>query len=183
MAPGGAGSRHLALFLVMSLIWGATWIAIKTGVEAMPPLMFAATRFLAAGLVLLSLARSGNVPTFLSGRLGRVLLVALLVNTMTYGFIFWGVQHVTSGLSAVVNLALMPIALLSLGMAFGEERYARRNLLGIAMGIGGLVILFWPRLAAESGGAPLLGLAAIVVGTLAYCIGLGAGFGCARAAL
>jgi drug/metabolite transporter (DMT)-like permease len=37
--------------------WGTTWVAIRLGVTAMPPLWFAATRFLAAGIVLLAIAR------------------------------------------------------------------------------------------------------------------------------
>ncbi len=169
MVPAGPGSRRVALFLVMSLIWGATWIAIKTGVEAVPPLMFAATRLLAAGTILLAFVRPGDVRTLLGQHPSRLVLVALLINTFTYGLIFWGVQFVTSGLSAVVNLALMPIALFSIGLAAGEERYAHRNVLGVVSGIAGLVILFWPRLASSE--ASLLGLAAIVTGTLAYCLG------------
>ena len=33
------------LFIVMCLIWGLTWLAIKTGIERVPPLFFAGTRF------------------------------------------------------------------------------------------------------------------------------------------
>jgi len=36
---------HL-LFLVMSLIWGATWIATKAGVAAVPPFFFGAARYI-----------------------------------------------------------------------------------------------------------------------------------------
>jgi drug/metabolite transporter (DMT)-like permease len=38
-----AGS--FGLFLLMSLIWGATWIAIKAGVTAVPPILFAGVRY------------------------------------------------------------------------------------------------------------------------------------------
>lgn len=170
MRPRTSG-RQLLLFLVMSGLWGASWIAIKAGVEAMPPLLFAASRFLAAGVVLFAIAGRRRIRDCLAGRIGRVALVAILVNTATYGLIFWGVQHVASGLAAVVNLALMPIALFSIGLAFGEERYRHGSALGVGLGVLGLVILFWPRLMAGTDGLSPLGLAAIVVGTLAYCLG------------
>ena len=44
--------KELILFGLMCLIWGATWIAAKEGVTAVPVGLFAATRFTAAGLLL-----------------------------------------------------------------------------------------------------------------------------------
>lgn len=169
--PAGPGPLELALFFTLCAIWGVTWIAIKTGVAALPPLLFAGTRVLAAGALILLLVRPGGMWGWLARRWGRLTVIALLVNAVTYGFIFWGVQHVTSGLSAVVNLSVMPIGLFSIGWVLGEERYVHRRLLGILIGILGLTILFWPRLVSGTQASSLLGLCAIVVGTLAYCLG------------
>jgi drug/metabolite transporter (DMT)-like permease len=38
-------STAYTLFLVMCVVWGLTWIAIKLGVVSIPPLLFAGTRF------------------------------------------------------------------------------------------------------------------------------------------
>ena len=97
-------SKHL-LFAVMSTIWGLTWIAIKTGVDATPPFVFAAARLLAAGCVLLVLARFRGVSLSIAGSRGRVVAAAILVNTLTYGLLFWGMQYIPSGLS----LGLEPV--------------------------------------------------------------------------
>lgn len=43
-------------FALMCLIWGATWLAMKLGIASVPPIFFAGTRFVVAGLVLLLLA-------------------------------------------------------------------------------------------------------------------------------
>ncbi|NBJ13951.1 hypothetical protein GR304_24215 [Microvirga sp. SYSU G3D207] len=40
--------------MIMCFIWGATWIAIKTGVSLVPPIQFSGARFLAAGALLLA---------------------------------------------------------------------------------------------------------------------------------
>src|SRR5882724_4583242 len=103
-------STAYSLFLVMCVVWGLTWIAIKVGVASIPPLLFAGTRFVTAGAILL----------------------------------VWGMRHVASGLAAVLNLAFMPIALFTIGLAYGEERFTARQLVAVALGVVGLVALFRP---------------------------------------
>jgi hypothetical protein len=44
-------STNLLKFLVLCVVWGLTWIATKVGIGAVPPLLFAATRFIAAGVL------------------------------------------------------------------------------------------------------------------------------------
>jgi drug/metabolite transporter (DMT)-like permease len=44
-------SVNLLKFLALCLVWGLTWIATKVGVGTVPPLLFAATRFIAAGVL------------------------------------------------------------------------------------------------------------------------------------
>jgi len=103
------------------------------------------------------------------GRTLRTIASALLVNTSTYGLLFWGMQSVPSGLSGLVNLALIPVLLFALAALNGEERPTWRHALAIAIGCAGLVGLFWTRLG--QGGGSAFGLAAIVTGTACYCIG------------
>lgn len=158
--------KHLA-FAVMATIWGLTWIAIKTGVAAVPPFLFASLRLLTAGTVLLAMAPK----TSIRGHRVRIVFAAILVNTVTYGLLFWGMQYVPSGLSSVVNLALIPVGLFTIGVAFGEETYSGRKVVAIVLGITGLTFLFLPKLSFDSDDRALAGMAALVVGTLAYCGG------------
>jgi drug/metabolite transporter (DMT)-like permease len=51
-AAGNAAAIDLALFGVMSLIWGATWAAIKIGVTAVPPIFFAGMRYALTSILL-----------------------------------------------------------------------------------------------------------------------------------
>lgn len=164
-------SRNLALFALMCLIWGATWIPIKTGVEAVPPLQFAALRFLAAGTVLLLLARRRGAWLWPHGAVGRVFVAALLINTGCYSFLFWGMQHVATGLAAVINLSLMPVALFAIAVLMGEEAFSPAKAAALVLGVVGLAVLFAPRIAAEGARAEIAGMAAIVAGTLSYCLG------------
>jgi drug/metabolite transporter (DMT)-like permease len=166
--------KHVT-FAVIATIWGLTWIAIKTGVAALPPFLFASLRLLAAGSTLLLLARlrsrRGGRSLSIRGLYRRILVAALLVNTVTYGMVFWGMQYVPSGLSSVVNLSLIPVGLFTIGLAAGEETYSRRKVAAIVLGVIGLIVLFLPKLDFEGDGLALLGMVALVVGTLAYCWG------------
>ena len=54
-----AGPFSLAAWiclLIVYLVWGSTYLAIRVGVETMPPLMMAAARQLVAGLIMFPLA-------------------------------------------------------------------------------------------------------------------------------
>jgi drug/metabolite transporter (DMT)-like permease len=162
-------ARNLFYFAIMSLIWGLTWAAIKLGLEVLPPLLLAAVRYLLAAVILLAFAVEDVGAAFAEGRTLRTFASALLVNTGTYGLLFWGMQSVPSGLSGLVNLALIPVLLFALAALAGEERPTLRHALAIAMGCAGLAGLFWTRLG--QGGGSAFGLAAIVTGTACYCIG------------
>jgi drug/metabolite transporter (DMT)-like permease len=170
-------STAYTLFLVMCIVWGLTWIAIKLGVAAIPPLLFAGTRFTAAGAILLVwqavAARSEAAPLQIRrGDWRGMLIVSLLVIVATYSLLFWGMRNVASGLAAVLNLAFMPIALFGIGLAYGEERFTARQLVAVALGVIGLVVLFRPTTgSAGRGSGELWGMAAILAGTLAYCWG------------
>src|ERR1700723_271565 len=46
------GWKTLLAFAILYLVWGSTYLAIRVGVREVPPFVFAAIRFLIAGLVL-----------------------------------------------------------------------------------------------------------------------------------
>lgn len=169
-------STAYTLFLVMCVVWGLTWIAIKIGLASVPPLLFAGTRFTVAGIILLAwqavAARRQATPLRIRREDWRgMLIVSILVIVGTYSLLFWGMRDVASGLAAVLNLAFMPIALFAIGLAYGEERFTTRQLIAVALGIIGLIVLFRPAGGVGRAGGELWGMAAILGGTLAYSWG------------
>jgi drug/metabolite transporter (DMT)-like permease len=162
---------HLAAFALMALIWGVTWLPMKLASEVVPPIFLAAVRFLLAASCFLPILLVRGVP-LRSERFSRVVAASLLITTGCYGFLFWGVAVAPSGLSATVNLALMPIFLVMIGALYGQERVTIRRMGAIGLGILGLVLLFSGRNGAVQGGAmAALGLAAVAVGTVSYAWG------------
>lgn len=165
-------SATIALqYAAMCLIWGLSWIAVKTGVEAVPPLFFAAARFLVAGALMGVMVRwrGLRIPAGLPWR--RVIVAGVLINTGCYATMFWGLQFVPSGFAAVVNLSLMPIALFSLGMLFGQERFTKGRVVAIALGVVGLLVLMRERLAVELSPMAVPGALAVIASTVSYALG------------
>jgi drug/metabolite transporter (DMT)-like permease len=168
-------TRSHLMFVAMCLIWGTTWIAVKAGIAAVPPSLFAGTRFIAAGGALLCFLRwQGGAMRVAAADVPRLAVVTLLMVTGGYALLFWGMVFVNSGLSAILDLALLPIALLVLGVALGEERISRIRAWGVALGAFGIVVLFGPKI--FEGHRPgdrmeAIGSAAIVMSALVYSLG------------
>lgn len=158
-------------FALVSLIWGLTWLPVKVATVAVPPVLLAALRFLLAGLCFIAWARLRGLPLG-ARRPGRLALAVLLLTVGCYGPLFWGLARAPTGLSAVVNLALMPVFTMLVGTAAGEERIDAPRLVALGLGLAGLALLFLPRLRDPSADpGALVGLAGVVAGTLSYAVG------------
>jgi drug/metabolite transporter (DMT)-like permease len=170
------GSRERGMFLILCVIWGSTWIGVKVGIQTVPPLFFAGSRFTSAGVVLMTIAISREGWTVQAGDWGRMLGASLLMITLCYGALFWGMGFVDSGTAAVLDLGLTPIALLIFALVLGDERPSFTKFAAIALGLCGTLILFGPDVARgwsgkEGSGWRLAGSAAIAASTVVYGLG------------
>lgn len=172
-------NKNQVRFLMLCVIWGSTWIGTKGGIAVVPPLLFAGSRFTATGALLLLFGlRNGEVGRFRPRDSGRLVAASLLMITLCYGPLFWGMQYIDTGTAAVLEMSLTPIALLCFALLLREERLDLRRILAIALGVSGLIVLFWPSAAATHvskpeafAGASLWG--AFAVASAAFTYGYG----------
>jgi drug/metabolite transporter (DMT)-like permease len=171
-------SRQILLFALMCMIWGSTWIAIRAGIAVVPPLLFAGTRFAAAGAILLAVAGlSGNLSRPSLPEWWRFGIASILMITVCYGLLFWGMTLVNSGTAAVLEMSCTPLALIGFALVFREERFSWRRFSAIGVGVAGLSVLFGPpawvnsSAAGDQGSMRLLGGAAVVASAIAYGLG------------
>lgn len=167
-------SANLTKFLALCVVWGLTWIATKVGIEAVPPLLFAGTRFAAAGLLLsLWACQTLRFADWRLADLGRLIGASVLMIVLCYGPLFWGMQYVSSGTAAVLEMSLTPIALLGFGILLQQERWSWTNALSMGLGVAGLSILFAPSIKASdiSGGSSMLGILAVAWAAISYAWG------------
>ncbi len=101
----------------------------------------------------------------------RLALVTLTLVVGCYALLFWGTRYVTSGVSAILNLATLPVALLTIGIMAGEESFGARRAFAIACGIVGLIMLFAQRIVGPGTLVAFLGAAACAGSAVVYSAG------------
>ena len=154
----------------MSLIWGITWIATKAGLLVVPPLFFGAVRYILVCALMLVVVRDLR-GVFGGGRAPRLIVTGALVVVGCYGFLYWGMQFVASGVAGVVNMSMNPVCLFGFAILFGQERPTWRHAAALVLGICGLLILFSGKAEVAGTSAELWGAAAMVAAALSYCLG------------
>lgn len=157
--------KVLIVWLILCGIWSSTWIFIKIGLDAgLPPVSFAALRFIVAATVLLvilaiqknSLPRARGV-WLLAG------LTGLLQFGINYGLLFWGEQHISSGLAAVLQTTIPAFGLVFAKFYLPAEPITLLKFLAILLGIAGVAVIFYEQLEL-SGAWAFAGSAAVVAG-------------------
>ena len=164
----------LCLMAVLLLIWSSTWLVIKTGVSAFPPLACAALRFGLAGVVLAALApklavlEGGDAPG-----LWLTLTQAVLQVAVNYGIVYWTEVRLPSGLVSLL-WSIYPLLMALAGHLFlPGERVSGRQWLGFGIGLLGMVLLFATDVARS--GPEMIGVGALLlVAPLAVVVSSGA---------
>jgi drug/metabolite transporter (DMT)-like permease len=159
---------YLTQLLLLSAIWGSSYMFIKVGVRDFSPAAMVELRLLLAGAVLF---------TFLSARRGLRAVRPALVPGMFVGvlgmalpflLISWGETHVDSGVAAVANSSVpIFVALLALRFA-ASERSSGLRVVGLAVGLAGVGVVA----GVNPGGGwwAVVGALAVVLASLCYAV-------------
>src|SRR5437762_11553952 len=91
--------KALIAYLVVCVLWGTTYLAIKVGVTELPPFLFAGLRFFVAGLILLALARALRDPLPRRSDWRTLTIVGVLLLAGGNAFVVWSEQYVASGIA------------------------------------------------------------------------------------
>jgi drug/metabolite transporter (DMT)-like permease len=160
-------------FAIVTLIWGSTWLVIRGQLGLVPPGWSVCYRFTVAGLTMLGYALArGERFSFDARGWGFAGVLGLCLFCLNFNGIYRAEQHVTSGLVAVVfALLLLPNALF--GRIFLGQRLGRQLLVGSAVAIGGIALLFIreARVDPHGPGEALIGIGLTLLGTLAASVG------------
>jgi drug/metabolite transporter (DMT)-like permease len=155
--------KHI-LYLLLCLIWGTTWLAIKVGLDDLPPFLSASIRFAIAAFFLFLIVRFRRTAL---GRGGKephrfYFTISFIWITLPYGLVYWAEQFVSSGLSAIL-FATMPIYVAVMGHFWlVGERLNLKKIFGLLIGFFGLLVIFIDTAASPGIGA-VYGLIALMV--------------------
>lgn len=150
--------------------WGTTYLAIRIGLETLPPTLLAGIRFFTAGTLLFAFLRGWRRERLPVGREWlHQAIVGLMLLGVGNGLVVWAEVWIPSGMAALL-VATSPFWVAGFERLRSDgERVSLRALMGMLIGFGGLVLLVAPGLFGEPLGVRyLLGMAAIQVGCASW---------------
>jgi O-acetylserine/cysteine efflux transporter len=154
--------RHLMVLVGICAIWGFNLIAIKAGVDRMPPVFFSFLRFLVLAVAVAPFLRIRR------GEMRWLLIAAVCSGGLQFAFMFIGIAQSGSMSSVAIAGQLgVPFTTLLSMLILGEEVHWRRWT-GIALSFAGVMLIGFNPVVLESPE----GLAMVVLGALSGSVGL-----------
>jgi len=134
--------RTLIPFLIITLIWGSTWLVIRDQLGLVPASWSVTYRFLiASGAMFLYAGITRTRLTVPRAAWGTVLLVGLTQFVLNFNLVYRAEAYITSGLVAVIfGLLLVPNAVLA--RLFLGQSLSRPFIIGSAVALAGIGLLF-----------------------------------------
>lgn len=158
-------------FGLITLIWGSFSIAVKLGVNGIPPFMLAGARFCLAGILLFALLLIRRERLLLPRqRLPGVLLLAFLIIGIPSGCFFWASQYAPAGTLATI-WATSPIFTALVSLRASNEARGWRVALSLAIGLAGVTLVFIDKLGGGEGQA-LIAEGVVVCSAASYGVGM-----------
>jgi drug/metabolite transporter (DMT)-like permease len=142
----GGAALWTGLLILVTLIWGNSFIAIKHIVEYVTPLELVTVRFVPVALIFAALllpTRGRQVWRMIRAEGWRLALLGLTGAVLYNTFLGWGETRVAAGTASLI-IALNPAFIYTLSLIFLGERFAWWRALGLAVAFAGLfVIIRW----------------------------------------
>lgn len=153
-------------YIILCLIWGSTWLAIKIGVDAgMPPLLGGALRFAIAAALLLPLAGWMAPQAFRDRTAWRLaVMLGLLSFGAGYGCTYIAAMWIPSALGSL-TFGFFPFWVAVLAHFLLKDRLTVGKALAILVGIGGLALLSYGSLR-ELGAETMIGVGILIFSVL-----------------
>ena len=159
-----------ALLLLLSLIWGGSFLFIGVAVKELPPFTIVASRVVIAALVLrlavgvmgVAIPRERTVWAAFFG-------MGILNNVIPFSLIVWGQQHIASGLASILNATTPLFTVLVAHFLTADERLTGRKLAGVIVGFVGVAVMIGGA-AFDDWGTNVMAQLAVLGAALSYAV-------------
>ncbi len=141
------GNRNLYVAYIalaaVCLVWGTTYLALRIAVQHFPPFLFTAIRQTVAGGLLLAfmfIAGKAKLPS--REQLVQQAVGGFFMISMGNGLVAWAEMHIPSGIAAII-CSLMPVVVILVNVMINkDERPTVPIILGLAIGMIGILLIF-----------------------------------------
>ena len=166
-------TSHLLQLLLLSAVWGVSFLLIRIAGDSFPPLWVALLRCSSGAMLLWGVMAVGRRSLPPRPLLPWLLLVALFNNAIPFTFFAWGERTIPSSTAAVVN-ATTPIWTLLISLAVQRGHVTARMIAGVVLSFAGVVLVVYGHAEGESSAAGreglALGVTLVVMASLCYAI-------------
>ena len=161
---------YLALFCV-AFFWGTTFLAIRIGVETIPPFLLAGIRNLISGsIIFIYLLSQKQLERINLRQFFRAFILSLLMIVLANGLTTYAEKYITSGLASLIS-TLSPFCVLVLNLILGHEKLSFKTVVGILLGMFGIFLIYQSSLSDLLIPEYRQGIFAILLAILAWAIG------------
>lgn len=162
--------KTVLAFAIIYFVWGSTFLGIRVGVRAVPPLVFASMRFFVAGVLLYGWLRLKGTAPPTSRQWISASILAVCIFVVDYGLLFWAEQRVPSGIAAVMLATIPAFMALSEIIFLRTQRLTFRLGLALLVGIGGVSVLVSRSLSLGETPIDHAGAIALVIASMSWSV-------------
>jgi drug/metabolite transporter (DMT)-like permease len=162
---------YIALAAVC-IIWGTTYLALRIAVLHFPPFLFTAIRQIAAGLLLAGFMLTlGKAAWPTKSQIIKQAVAGFFLISMGNGLVAWSEMHIPSGIAAII-CSLMPMVVILINLSINkEEKPTVPIILGVAVGLTGIIMIFGEHIGEFSNIKYLMGILVTLVAVLSWAAG------------
>lgn len=134
--------KQWGLLLMLSFLWGGSFLFIEISVSQLPPLTVVLLRVAISAIVLIIVLKVLRITVPINAEiLFSIFLLGLINNAIPFLLITWGQTQITSGLASIFNATMVIFTVLVTHFLTNDEKMDRFKLAGVIVGFSGVVFM------------------------------------------
>jgi drug/metabolite transporter (DMT)-like permease len=163
--------RAYAAWIAVCIIWGTTYLAIRIGVEHLPPMLFAGVRWIVAGIIFVLFLRWRGKALPKKKDLIHIAVVGLALIGIGNGLVVTGEQFIGSGLAALL-ITTVPFWVVGMESVIPSgPKINLKIIFGLFLGLAGVALIFNGEWSSLLNPSYLLGMLCILGAVIAWSFG------------
>ncbi|WP_197742879.1 DMT family transporter [Lentilitoribacter sp. Alg239-R112] len=162
------GLKEWGTLLMLSFLWGGSFLFIEISVGQLPPLTVVFLRVGISAIILTIVLKASRIKVPISRKiLISIFIMGLFNISIPFLLITWGQTQITSGLASIFNATMLIFTVIVTHFFTTDEKMDRHKLAGVVVGFSGVVFMIGVE-ELFTFGANILGQLAVLAAALFY---------------